>query len=975
MGQRGWVNAGGLGLTRTLRPTYVRRMYFSLSVTDPAADPWFSWILGKNPASCFERDVSSQKGVRVVRAQFQPDGSYAGRVIHDPVPYLLDLRSRNERHYLDATLHGVCPQALRGLAKVFQSVLKDHNPSSDVLTEDERRRPRQLCAVLGPFAHGRTRAVSLFNEAGLFAELLDEGTTLAYTLRVTTRPDLAMSVTEFVQKLYLLAFCLSRRTATTMPSPVDDKWIASMVRMCAGWLDRVPSRDAIVREVCGHRRKSVDGFQSQLREAASVSLDEAMSGLGQRYVRLMSDLLRAREGSAADRLDDEEESRRAEEMDQVWRSMSEAEQAQVDAVVGDSELDTAVDVEPTGHEPGLRDALPGEPRAADAPGDRTSLHALRHALILKLLGDVGLGGGDDAMPPFHVLDLGCASGELTAAIIRQFEHVHVVAVDADAQRVRRARRAAWRALAPRDDRRSGTKSRRVRVLHQNLLYLDLPQVDRGPDVAILSEVIEHFNEADRQALLKMVRDVVGPSYLVITVPNLDYNAQLGMPPGVLRHKDHKIEFTRETLQPVLDLLAIRYDVQVVDLVPGAEVQPSFVIRAKRRQDAPALRDTPAHVRYLFSPFHLPVSNYVVTEDELRVGSTTSTFVENERDVFYLGPTISPADFSPDRTETQPCLEHPESCFNYYERRGVTQLVEQVKYMGSRAYILAFRTPSEASAYGVSGPCVVNSRSGLPFFTGLDAVERVAEIYRVLQPRMREDVLVLDAEIMPWSIKARRLIDRHFLAAGETALLARRRTADSAGLYNAERFLTTLRGFAADGPLEVRPFHVLASQVGHDRWLGLYAPHVEHMARIEQIAGGCVQPCEWSMVDLTSTASRAASVTRWEAHCAAGGEGFVYKPAAGMIVRDASGYYRQPAIKVRGVDYLRLIYGIDYLEPAWFSRICKRNTTRKRVLAVQEQEIAERILTAFLNRSPARRTYVAAFLGVDDVQMRDVDRTL
>jgi protein phosphatase len=230
-----------------------------------------------------------------------------------------------------------------------------------------------------------------------------------------------------------------------------------------------------------------------------------------------------------------------------------------------------------------------------------------------------------------------------------------------------------------------------------------------------------------------------------------------------------------------------------------------------------------------------------------------------------------------------------------------------------------------------------------------------------------------------------MIERLFLLPGETALLARRRPGSAwAGTADrAERFLDALSKFSAPGPLEVRPFHVLAranlSSRGtptRDLRLGFHVSHHEQLALIEALSSGVVQPCSWHGVDLGSRGSTDRSVDLWMEHCANAGEGFVYKPAERGSLRGPDGYLRQPALKVRGRDYLRLIYGIDYLEASWFARLRARDTRRKRVLAVQEQELAERLLLAFLHQSEAARlSYLAAFLGVDGVRMPEVDRTL
>jgi hypothetical protein len=85
---------------------------------------------------------------------------------------------------------------------------------------------------------------------------------------------------------------------------------------------------------------------------------------------------------------------------------------------------------------------------------------------------------------------------------------------------------------------------------------------------------------------------------------------------------------------------------------------------------------------------------------------------------------------------------------------------------------------------------------------------------------------------------------------------------------------------------------------------------------------------------------------------------------------------QPALKVRGRDYLRLIYGMNYLEPAFFEKVKRRSVAAKRRLALQENLLADRILRAFMRGERHEKDrYVAAFLGCDGVEGRSIDATL
>lgn len=83
-----------------------------------------------------------------------------------------------------------------------------------------------------------------------------------------------------------------------------------------------------------------------------------------------------------------------------------------------------------------------------------------------------------------------------------------------------------------------------------------------------------------------------------------------------------------------------------------------------------------------------------------------------------------------------------------------------------------------------------------------------------------------------------------------------------------------------------------------------------------------------------------------------------------------------ALKVRGRDYLRIIYGMDYLRPEYFDKLKQRGTKMKRLLALQEQEIAMQILRCFINGNDTERLRsVAAFLGLEFAEASTIDKTL
>jgi len=106
--------------------------------------------------------------------------------------------------------------------------------------------------------------------------------------------------------------------------------------------------------------------------------------------------------------------------------------------------------------------------------------------------------------------------------------------------------------------------------------------------------------------------------------------------------------------------------------------------------------------------------------------------------------------------------------------------------------------------------------------------------------------------------------------------------------------------------------------------------------------------------------------------AAGGEGMVVKPLD-LIARGRRGM-TQPAVKCRGAEYLRIIYGPEYLLPGNLERLRARAVGAKRSLAGREFALGVEALERFVHREPLRRTHECVF-GVLALESEPVDPRL
>ena len=83
---------------------------------------------------------------------------------------------------------------------------------------------------------------------------------------------------------------------------------------------------------------------------------------------------------------------------------------------------------------------------------------------------------------------------------------------------------------------------------------------------------------------------------------------------------------------------------------------------------------------------------------------------------------------------------------------------------------------------------------------------------------------------------------------------------------------------------------------------------------------------------------------------------------------------QPAVKCRGREYLRIIYGPEYTEAANLDRLRDRGLGRKRSLALGELALGVEGLDRFVRREPLRRVHECVF-GVLAMESEPVDPRL
>ncbi|MGW5055140.1 polynucleotide kinase-phosphatase [Actinokineospora sp. NPDC004072] len=342
----------------------------------------------------------------------------------------------------------------------------------------------------------------------------------------------------------------------------------------------------------------------------------------------------------------------------------------------------------------------------------------------------------------------------------------------------------------------------------------------------------------------------------------------------------------------------------------------------------------------------------------------SRFAVDPRVLWYLPPTMAPAPTHPDGD----LLEHPREAFADYLRQGVREVLCEEKHMGSRAVVLVRR----------DGSGVVHTRTGRAFFpAGEDVLPRVAGAVAAagLWAELGTDWLLLDTEIMPWTAKAAELVKDQYAAVGAAAGAAlpaaaaalaatAERGIDVAALLgrtrgraaNAAAFRAAYRGYCR-GPLRIAPFQVLATAGATHHT----APHRWHLGIADRLVAADPElfaPTRRLAVDTGDPESVAAGVAWWAELTAAGGEGMVVKPAANLVLRGDRPV--QPGIKVRGPEYLRIVYGPDYRDPANLARLRERRLGHKRSLAQREYALGLAGLDRLARGEPLWRVHECVF---------------
>jgi protein phosphatase len=387
------------------------------------------------------------------------------------------------------------------------------------------------------------------------------------------------------------------------------------------------------------------------------------------------------------------------------------------------------------------------------------------------------------------------------------------------------------------------------------------------------------------------------------------------------------------------------------------------------------------------------------ENALAALEVMSRFAANPKWLIYLPPTMSPTE----TTEKPGLLEHPAEAFAYFRREGIARVVCEEKHMGSRAVVIVCRNEDAARRrFGIveEGVGICYTRTGRRFFddakTEREFLEKVRGAVDAagFWQQFETDWICLDAELMPWSAKAQELLRQQYAAVGAAAKASLTETVASLEhlaskngdalpliekykqrLEATKLYIDSYRRYCwpvqSVSDLKLAPFHLLATE-GQVHVQRDHVWHMEKLAEVCKASDGLLLATSYRQVDVTDTASVEEATQWWEEMTGRGGEGVVVKPLD-FIVRGRRGL-TQPAVKCRGPEYLRIIYGPEYLLPENLERLRSRSVSTKRSLALREFALGIEALERFVRQEPLRRVHECVF-GVLALESEPVDPRL
>ena len=385
--------------------------------------------------------------------------------------------------------------------------------------------------------------------------------------------------------------------------------------------------------------------------------------------------------------------------------------------------------------------------------------------------------------------------------------------------------------------------------------------------------------------------------------------------------------------------------------------------------------------------HTRYKKKVIVQEENSIAAleVMTRYAVNPKWLIYLPPTMSP----PDTTDLDEYLEHPDEALKYYKKKGIRKVICEEKHMGSRTIVIVCKDAEVSrTRFGILGDeiGICYTRTGRRFFDEKELenefLQRIGAVLTSLGfwEKFETDWVCLDCELMPWSLKANNLIIDQYAATGTTGdyslseIMPLLHKGSERGLdidkiertfqkkhNNIKKYISTYHHYCTSvkglNGIKLAPFHIMATE-GKVHTDKNHIWHMEHIGKIVKSDPSLFKETPYHITDLDDEDSIGDTVKWWTELTEAGGEGMVIKPIE-YKTRN-KGNLIQPAIKCRGREYLRIIYGPDYTDTNNLKRLKKRFLRKKRKLAINEFVLGIEALERFIEKRPLKQIHECVF---------------
>lgn len=395
-------------------------------------------------------------------------------------------------------------------------------------------------------------------------------------------------------------------------------------------------------------------------------------------------------------------------------------------------------------------------------------------------------------------------------------------------------------------------------------------------------------------------------------------------------------------------------------------------------------------------------NNIIIREENSIAAleVMSRFAVHPKWLIYLPPTMSPCQTS----KLSDYLEHPIEALNYYQKHGVEKVVCEEKHMGSRVVLIVCKDEDVVRRrFGIDkeGIGVCYTRTGRRFFKENNIEKEILKrINAALSDskfweKFQTEWVCLDAELMPWSAKAIELIKSQYASVGSAAkyalndaknilLQTANRGIEEASSYidkfekKEAKILKYIKAYQkycwtveSMDDYKIAPFHILATEneVHSNKTHEWHLKNISDFCRMDE---KILLETPYRIINLNGTDSFQEAIDWWQDLTNKGSEGMVIKPYD--FVSFDRGKLVQAAVKCRGQEYLRIIYGPEYDLPENLEKLKNRGLARKQSLALKEFALGLESLERFVRKEPLRRIHESVF-GVLALESEDVDPRL